>query len=133
MDWTWARVSRSSLWDKPIVGRPTKYSEALLPVVSALVLRGLTDVEIAQVAGIGEKTLYQWKLAHPEFKQALERSKEVANEKVEQSLIMRALGFEREVEKVSGGRVLKFTEYFPPDLSAIRLWLRNRMPEVYRW
>jgi hypothetical protein len=73
-----------------VMGRPTKYTEALLPVVSALVLRGLTDVEIAQVVGIGEKTLYQWKLAHPEFKQALERS------------------------------------------PAIRLWLRNRMPEVYR-
>jgi hypothetical protein len=84
------KAAKNELIDKATMGRPTKYTEALLPVVSDLVLRGLTDVEIAQVVGIGEKTLYQWKLAHPEFKQALERS------------------------------------------PAIRLWLRNRMPEVYR-
>jgi hypothetical protein len=27
---------------------------------------------------------------------------------------------------------VKIKEFFPPDVSAQRLWLQNRMPEVYR-
>jgi hypothetical protein len=90
------KAAKNELTDKATMGRPTKYTEALLPAVSGLVFRGLTDVEIAQVLGVAERTIYAWKLAHPEFAQTLERAKEVANEKVEQSLIMRALGFERD-------------------------------------
>jgi uncharacterized protein YjcR len=113
-------------------GAPTKYKPEYIHIAARLCEKGPTDREIAEVLGVCERTFHNWKLAHEEFSAALERAKEVANEKVEQPLIMRALGFEREVEKVSGGRIFRFTEYFPPELSAIRLWLRNRMPEVYR-
>lgn len=36
------------------------------------------------------------------------------------------------MENTSQGRSLKIREYFPPDVAAQRLWLQNRMPEVYR-
>jgi hypothetical protein len=62
---------------KTKMGRPTKYSEKLNPAVSALVIRGLTDIEIAQVLGIGVRTLYDWRVAHPEFAQTLQRSKDM--------------------------------------------------------
>jgi hypothetical protein len=66
------KAAKNELTDKATMGRPTKYSEKLIPAVSALVLRGLTDVEIAQVLGIAERTIYAWKWAHPEFAQTLE-------------------------------------------------------------
>jgi hypothetical protein len=84
------------------------------------------------VLGVCEKTIHSWKIRHEEFATALARGKETMNALVEESLVQRALGFEREVEKVSGGRTLKIKEYFPPDVAAARIWLQNRMPEVYR-
>ena len=36
------------------------------------------------------------------------------------------------MENTSQGHSLKIREYFPPDVAAQRLWLQNRMPEVYR-
>jgi len=42
-------------------------------------------------------------------------------------------GFYYETEKVfHTGRRMKVTEYALPDVGAQRLWLQNRMPEVYR-
>jgi hypothetical protein len=52
---------------------------------------------------------------------------------VEASLFKRANGFEREVDKATAsGKKVTLKEYFPPDVAAQRLWLQNRMPEVYR-
>jgi hypothetical protein len=52
---------------------------------------------------------------------------------VEASLFKRANGFEHEVEKATAsGKKVKIKEYFPPDVGGLRLWLQNRMPEVYR-
>jgi len=48
-------------------------------------------------------------------------------------LYKRANGFYYETEKVfHTGRCMKVTEYALPDVGAQRLWLQNRMPEVYR-
>jgi hypothetical protein len=70
---------------------------------------------------------------HEEFALALRRTKERVNEVVEQSLFKRAVGFEREVEKVFvTGKRITMNEYFPPSVAVQRLWLQNRMPEVYR-
>jgi hypothetical protein len=70
-----------------VMGRPTKYSPKLIPAVKALVLRGLTDVEIAQTLGIGVRTLYDWRVAHEEFSQTLRRSKNIVNEQVEATYV----------------------------------------------
>ena len=52
---------------------------------------------------------------------------------MEASLFKRANGFEHEVEKATAsGKKVKIKEYVPPDVGALRLWLQNRMPEVYR-
>jgi hypothetical protein len=56
-----------------------------------------------------------------------------ANRCVENSLFKRANGFYYETEKVfHTGRRMNLTEYALPDVGAQRLWLQNRMPEVYR-
>lgn len=98
----------------------SKYHPSIIPVVKNLCARGMIDVEIAQTLGIGETTLYRWKKDHPEFAVAMERSKELVNEQVENAIIQRALGFS------------KGEEYYPPDVAAGKFWLQHRMPDVYR-
>jgi hypothetical protein len=115
------------------VGKPTKYDAGLIPIVQNLVARGLTNYEIADTLNVDEKTLYNWKREHEEFALALQRSKEQYDEQVEATLLMKAQGFERKVQKATAsGKVVTVTEYFPPSDSAIQFWLKNRKPEQYR-
>jgi hypothetical protein len=79
------------------------------------------------VLGVAESTLHAWRLKHEEFVEALRRTKDEANAIVEASLYKRPNGFHYETERVTHGR-----EYALPDVGAQRLWLQNRMPEVYR-
>src|SRR5262249_19936661 len=61
---------------------------------------------------------------------ALKRSKVVIDEKVKGSLLQRATGFERKVQKATAsGKVVTVVEYFPPDVRAQQLWLQARDPE----
>ena len=114
-------------------GGPSKFKPEYIEIATRLCERGLTDAEIAEVLGVSEPTIHSWKLKHEEFALALTRSKEQANAIVEASLFKRANGFEREVDKATAsGKKVTIKEYFPPDVAAQRLWLQNRMPEVYR-
>jgi len=114
-------------------GGPSKFEPEYIEIASRLCERGLTDAEIAEVLGVSESTISAWKLRHEEFALALTRSKEQSNAIVEASLFRRANGFEREAEKATAsGKKVTIKEYFPPDVAAQRLWLQNRMPEVYR-
>ena len=103
-----------------------KYKREFIDIARRLCERGNTDEEIATILGMSGRTLHSWKLQHEEFASALKRSKAEVNELVEASLFTRAADFEREVEKVfRNGKRLKFREYYPPNLGAIRLWLQN--------
>src|SRR5262249_18499868 len=82
------------------------------------------------VLGVSEPTIHAWKLKHEEFALALKRSKVVIDEKVKESLLQRATGFDRKVEKATAsGKVVTVVEYFPPDVRAQQLWLQARDPE----
>jgi transposase-like protein len=114
-------------------GQPTKYDPAFIPVVQNLVARGFTNYEIAETLDVDERTLYNWRREHEELAQALQRSKELIDAQVEASLLMKANGFERKVQKATAsGKVVTVTEYFPPSDGAIQFYLRNRKPEQYR-
>lgn len=114
-------------------GQPTKYKPEFIPIVVNLAQRGYTDAEIAETLNVTDRTLRMWKVAHEEFAAALKRSKEVHDEMIEATLIMKANGYERQVQKATAsGKVVTVTEYFPPSDRAIQFWLRNRKPELYR-
>lgn len=114
-------------------GRPTKYDPRYIPIVRELVLRGLIDVEIAEMLQIDESTLYDWKLRHADFSQAMKRSKELVCDRLEATMVMRANGFERKVEKATAsGRKVVINEYFPPETAAGKFLLQHRRPEVFR-
>jgi hypothetical protein len=115
------------------VGQPTKYDAGIIPIVVKLVARGFANYEIAETLNIDEKTLYNWRREHEELAQALQRSKELIDAQVEASLLMKANGFERKVQKATAsGKVVTVTEYFPPSDGAIQFYLRNRKPEQFR-
>lgn len=72
---------------------------------------GSTDKDIAKNIGITETTLYEWKKKYPEFSEALKKGKEVIDYKVENALLMNAIG---------------------GDTTAQIFWLKNRRPDKWR-
>src|SRR6185437_15273643 len=111
-------------------GGPSKFKPEYIEIAARLCERGLTDAEIAEVLGVSEPTIHSWKLRHEEFALALVRSKVVVDAEVKDSLLKRAKGFTRKVQKATAsGKVVTVDEYFPPDVRAQQLWLQARDPE----
>lgn len=98
---------------------------------------GLTDEQIAQNMGIGNRTLYEWKQKYPQISQSLKRGKEVVDRQVENALLKRAIGYEYEEvsEKYESGILTekKVTKkQVTPDVTAQIFWLKNRRPDKWK-
>ena len=114
----------------------TKWRAAFVDQARRLATLGLTDEEMAQFFAIDRRTLYRWKLRHPDFAAALTIGKDAADARVEQALYHRAIGYAHEAVKIHtiAGEVVQtaYTERYPPDVSAAMFWLKNRQPERWR-
>lgn len=121
---------------KSNAGRPTKYKAEYVEQARKLALLGLTDVEMADVFGVTEKTFNNWKSSHPEFLQSLKSGKVFADANVTDRLYQRAMGFEHLSEKVFNyqGEIVraKTREIYPPDTTACIFWLKNRQRDKWR-
>lgn len=86
---------------------------------------GYTDREIGQQLGLS--------LAEVALQLgAGDLGSDAATARVERALYMRAVGYERQGEKVlSNGQVVAYTETVDPDTGAARAWLQSRDPD--RW
>ena len=97
------------------VGRKTKYDDFVdrkgLVLVEGWARDGLTDLQISKNIGIAMSTFCDWKNKHPEFSEALKRSKEAADYEVENALFKKA--------KMG-------------DVTAMIFWLKNRQPRKWR-
>lgn len=137
-------------------GRKGKYeywlTEDGLTLLEGWARSGLTDEQIAKNAGIGVRTLYEWKGKHSQIAQALKKGKEVVDLEVENALLKRALGYryteitrEPELdpetgkpirEKETGELRLCVTKTVEkeilPDTTAQIFWLKNRRPDLWR-
>lgn len=118
-------------------GRPTKFKEEYVEQARKLAELGATDRDAADFFGVSESTLYLWKHTNPQFSEALKVGKEKADERVEQSLYRRALGYSHDAVKIhvsSDGSVTEvpFTEHYPPDTTAAIFWLKNRKAVEWR-
>lgn len=117
-------------------GRPTKLTKKIKPIIELCARRGFTDQEIADVVGITERTLNNWKNKHPKFFQSLKDWKLGADEKVVRSLFERATGYtckETKAQLDSGEwKTIDMDKHFPPDTAAMTLWLKNRLPDEWR-
>lgn len=117
------------------MARPTKYKPEYAEMARKLCLLGFTDVQLGDHFGVEEKTINNWKTAHPKFLQSLRGGKEVADAEVAASLYHRALGYEHPEDKVfcstgKDGKAVVTTvatvKHYPPDTGAAFIWLKNR-------
>ena len=60
------------------VGRPSKYKPELCNTAIAMGAKGKSPVQIAAHFGVSRQTLNDWAAAHPEFSEALELSRTLA-------------------------------------------------------
>jgi len=122
---------------KSTAGRPTDYDEKLHPLLlKALMIQGKNNMEIAEEMDISEKTFYNWINEHEGFLQAKKQAKDLMNDIVELNLYKRANGYSNnkavKIFQFQGEPVvIPYTEFLPPDVSAISKWLAANKPEVY--
>lgn len=136
------------------MGRPTDYRPeyAVLAEKLCLLNVGVTDKDLADFFEVCEKTINNWKNAHPEFLQSIRAGKTLADANVAHALYRRATGatfiIEKEVKRkvieydpANPGKKLSEEEFIevvpliqeaPPDPTAAKYWLNNRDPERWR-
>jgi hypothetical protein len=112
------------------------FKPEFVPQAALLYRKGWTDMEVSEFFGIDDSTLRNWAAACPEFGRVRRDAKDVADERVEQSLYQRALGYDIPTEKVfhtkDTGVVRAMTKtHIPAEVSAARYWLENR--DRKRW
>lgn len=125
-------------------GRPSPYDPVAHPrLASSLSRLGATMPEVAEALGVAVSTVYLWRSTHPEFSEALQIAKDVADNRVERSLYEKAHGYAYSrvlrdsrtglpLTHPDTGEVLTETVHVPPDTTAMIFWLKNRRPEDWR-
>lgn len=100
---------------------------------------GATDFELSQEFGVTQRTIYNWKAAHPEFAEACKLGKEAPDYRVEASMYHRAVGYSYASVKIlqnpqNGGApyCVPIVEHVPPDVGAQQTWLYNRRAEKWK-
>ncbi len=119
-----AKMGRPSLFDDPV--RQWSIAQALYKDAKK------TDVEVAEILQVNERTITNWKNKYPDFFLSLTDWKLDADKNVEQSLYKRATGFNRSVERATKEGVVQCYEEVPPDPTSMIFWLKNRQPKVWR-
>lgn len=118
------------------VGRPTGFKPEFVDQTRKLCELGATDVELAEFFGVERTTIWRWSTKHPDFCNALKAGKDSADNRVEQSLYHKAIGYTFDSEKVFQfqGEIVRaqVTEHVPPDTTAMIFWLKNRRQAEWR-
>ncbi len=117
-------------------GRPSQYKPEYADMAYKMCLLGATDAKLADIFGVSEVTINEWKKAHVEFSLSLTRGKESADAEVAEALFHRAKGYSHpEVDiRVVAAEIVQtpLIKHYPPDTPAASLWLRNRQPKLWR-
>ena len=117
-------------------GRPTKYKKEYAEQARKICKLGATDLQLSDIFGVAESTIYKWKKDHPEFSEALKSGKLTSIGKVELSLFQKATGYSHADTHISNyqGEITKteITKHYPPSDKAIIYYLNNLAPEKYR-
>lgn len=122
--------------DKAKVGRPTKYNPSYCKIAKKMTELGAIDTEIAEALDVDVATFYRWRNQHPEFCESLKIGKEHIDDRVEATLLRRAVGYTQEQVKIfqyqGAELVVPYTEIVQPDTTAMIFWLKNRRPDKWR-
>lgn len=118
------------------MARPSKYKPEFAKQAARLCALGATDAQLADFFEVAVSTVNLWKVQHAEFSESIRVPKEQADDRVEQSLFRRAMGYEHdEVDlKVVGGEIVQtdVRKHYPPDTTAAIFWLKNRRAAEWR-
>lgn len=121
---------------KGVRGRPSKYRPEYPEQAAKLCMLGATDAQLADFFAVAVATINLWKVQHPEFSESIKVPKEQADQRVEQSLYRRAMGYEHDETdiRVVGTKLVKTPtrKHYPPDTTAAIFWLKNRDPKNWR-
>lgn len=117
-------------------GRPSAYKPEFAEQVYNYCLLGATDEQLAGFFHVTRRTIDTWKKTQPEFADALNRGKVVADADIARSLYQRAKGYSHPEEKVfcNSGEIIvhPVMKHYPPDTVACIFWLKNRQPKLWR-
>jgi hypothetical protein len=117
-------------------GRPSKFKAEFVEQARKLAALGATDRDAAEFFGVNEATLHRWKHTQPEFCEALKVGKDAADQRVEQSLYRKAVGYTQDDTHFSSYEgvvtATPYVKHIPPDTTACIFWLKNRQPEEWR-
>lgn len=118
-------------------GRPTIYKKEYATQVYKLCILGATDKDLADFFEVDEKTINNWKAAHPDFLLSLKKGKFQADALVAEKLFQRACGYDCKATKFATheGQITDtkdYVEHYPPDTTAAIFWLKNRQPDKWR-
>jgi hypothetical protein len=115
-------------------GQPYKgvaYKPEYAQVARIMCRGGATDAELAEAFGIHLATIGYWKGRFAAFREAIQDGKDMADDRVEQALYRRAVGYDYRAEEVLSfeGKVTERAEVIKhekPDVRAAQWWLKNR-------
>ncbi len=117
-------------------GRPSAFRPEFVEQARKLAQLGATDREVADFFNISDRTIYNWRHAHPEFADALQVGKKAADDRVEMSLYRKATGYSYDAVKIMAFEGVSFehayVEHVPPSDTACIFWLKNRKPKEWR-
>ena len=119
-------------------GRKTLYRAEYAKQAEKLCRLGATDADLADFFGVTVRTILNWQTWHEPFFRALKSGKAEADDRVERSLYLRAVGYTFDAVKIfmpAGAKAPVFAEYrehVPPDTTACIFWLKNRRREEWR-
>lgn len=118
------------------MGRPTKYKTEYAEQAKKLCKLGATNAQLADFFEVTVSTVSLWMVEHQDFSDAVKLPKAEADERVEQSLFQRAMGYEHdEIDiRVVDHEIVQtpVRKFYPPDSTAMIFWLKNRKPDQWR-
>ena len=122
----------------PSYNKSSKYRPAFAFEAQELRAAGATEHEIAKAFDVAPNTIRAWVMRFPAFREAMALGYAAATGRVEESLFKRAIGYEAPKTKVflpAGATepvYASYQEHVAPDVGAIKYWLGNRAPDLWR-
>jgi hypothetical protein len=117
-------------------GAPSLYDPAICALVTDYCLLGAKNEEISRLLSISEATFADWFRDKPDFREAVQAGRAVADAAVAKSLYHRAKGYScpKTVVHVIGGQIVRteIIEHYPPDTAAAFIWLQNRRRDDWK-
>ena len=122
-------------------GRPSVFDQRLVKLVRPLAALGWTEIQMAEALDVSLRSFQRFKADNPEFLAAATSTESERLEAVKRSLYHRAMGYSHPAVKIMtvsvGGGVSEvvreeYVEHYPPDVSAIQFFLKNRDPANWK-